>query len=43
MTGQYSTDWGEMLAAAVTIVLPIVAIFVLLQRQFIDGMTPRAR
>ena len=25
LTGQYSTDWGEMLAAAVTIVLPIVA------------------
>jgi raffinose/stachyose/melibiose transport system permease protein len=42
LTGQYSTDWGEMLAAAVTIVLPIVAIFVLLQRQFIDGMTSGA-
>ncbi len=42
LTGQYSTDWGEMLAAAVTIVLPIVVIFVLLQRQFIDGMTSGA-
>jgi raffinose/stachyose/melibiose transport system permease protein len=31
-----------MLAAAVTIVLPIVVIFVLLQRQFIDGMTSGA-
>jgi raffinose/stachyose/melibiose transport system permease protein len=39
LTGQYSTDWGEMLAAAVTIVLPVVVVFVLLQRRFIDGMT----
>ena len=42
LTGQYSTDWGEMLAAAVTIVLPVVVLFVLLQRRFIDGMTAGA-
>jgi raffinose/stachyose/melibiose transport system permease protein len=42
LTGQYSTDWGEMLAAAVTIVVPIVLVFVLLQRRFIDGMTAGA-
>ena len=42
LTGQYSTDWGEMLAAAVTIVLPVVLVFVLLQRRFIDGMTAGA-
>jgi len=42
LTGQYSTDWGEMLAAAVTIVLPVVVVFVLLQRRFIDGMTAGA-
>ncbi len=40
--GQYSTDWGEMLAAAVIIVLPVVAVFVLLQRRFIEGMTAGA-
>jgi raffinose/stachyose/melibiose transport system permease protein len=28
-----------MLAAAVIIVLPVVLVFVLLQRRFIDGMT----
>jgi raffinose/stachyose/melibiose transport system permease protein len=39
LTGQYSTHWGEMLAAAVIIVLPVVLVFVLLQRRFIDGMT----
>ena len=42
LTGQYSTDWGEMLAAAITIVLPVVLTFVLLQRKFIDGMTAGA-
>jgi raffinose/stachyose/melibiose transport system permease protein len=42
LTGQYSTDWGEMLAAAVIIVLPVVVLFVLLQRQFIEGMTAGA-
>ncbi len=46
LTGQYSTDWGEMLAAAVTIVPPVVLAvvlaFVLLQRRFIDGMTAGA-
>lgn len=42
LTGQYSTDWGEMLAAAIIIVLPVVAVFVALQRRFIDGMTAGA-
>ena len=42
LTGQYSTDWGEMLAAGVTIVLPVVLVFVFLQRRFIDGMTAGA-
>jgi raffinose/stachyose/melibiose transport system permease protein len=42
LTGQCSTDWGEMLAAAVIIVLPVVLVFVLLQRRFIDGMTAGA-
>jgi raffinose/stachyose/melibiose transport system permease protein len=31
-----------MLAAAVIIVLPVVLVFVLLQRRFIDGMTAGA-
>jgi raffinose/stachyose/melibiose transport system permease protein len=42
LTGQYSTDWGEMLAAAIIIVLPVVVVFVLLQRRFIEGMTAGA-
>jgi raffinose/stachyose/melibiose transport system permease protein len=42
LAGQYSTDWGEMLAAAVVIMMPVVVVFVLLQRRFIEGMTAGA-
>ena len=38
MGGVYTADWGEIMAAAVIIVLPVLALFLLLQRQFIDGM-----
>lgn len=38
LSGQYSSDWGEIMAAALIIVLPIVVLFVLLQRRFIEGM-----
>lgn len=38
LSGQYSSDWGEIMAAALIIVLPIVILFVLLQRRFIEGM-----
>jgi raffinose/stachyose/melibiose transport system permease protein len=38
LSGQYSSDWGVIMAAALIIVLPIVILFILLQRRFIDGM-----
>ena len=38
LSGQYTSDWGEIMAAAVLIVLPIVALFVVLQRHFIEGL-----
>jgi raffinose/stachyose/melibiose transport system permease protein len=38
LSGQYSSDWGEIMAAALLIVLPVVILFVTLQRRFIDGM-----
>ncbi|WP_239613537.1 carbohydrate ABC transporter permease [Cohnella mopanensis] len=37
--GLYQTDWGSMMAASVLSVLPIVIIFVFLQRFLIEGMT----
>ncbi|ADO41678.1 carbohydrate ABC transporter permease [Ketogulonicigenium vulgare] len=38
LSGQYSSDWGVIMAAAALIVLPVVILFVLLQRRFIEGM-----
>ena len=38
LSGQYSSDWGEIMAAALIIVLPVIILFVLLQRRFIEGM-----
>ena len=38
LSGQYSSDWGEIMAAALIVVLPIILLFVFLQRRFIEGM-----
>jgi raffinose/stachyose/melibiose transport system permease protein len=38
LSGQYNSDWGEIMAAALIVVLPVVVLFVLLQRRFIEGM-----
>jgi raffinose/stachyose/melibiose transport system permease protein len=36
--GQYSSDWGEIMAAAIIIVAPGLVFFLLMQRRFIEGM-----
>jgi raffinose/stachyose/melibiose transport system permease protein len=38
LSGQYSSDWGEIMAAALLIVLPVVILFLFMQRRFIEGM-----
>jgi raffinose/stachyose/melibiose transport system permease protein len=38
MGGQYSSDWGEIMAAALLIVAPMVIFFLVMQRRFIEGM-----
>lgn len=40
--GLYQTDWGSMMAASVMSVLPIVILFVFLQRYLVEGMTAGA-
>jgi multiple sugar transport system permease protein/raffinose/stachyose/melibiose transport system permease protein len=40
--GQYGIRYGELMASAVLISLPVVAIFFLLQRQFVAGLTAGA-
>jgi ABC-type glycerol-3-phosphate transport system permease component len=39
MQGQYSTDWPVLTAALVLSVLPIVIVYVRMQRQFVAGLT----
>ncbi|MGN6779843.1 carbohydrate ABC transporter permease [Rhizobium sp.] len=38
LSGQYSSDWGEIMAAALIIVVPVVSLFVFMQKRFIEGM-----
>ncbi len=38
-SSRYVTEWGNMMAFAVFVSVPIILFFLLLQRYFIDGMT----
>jgi len=38
LSGQYSSDWGEIMAAALLIILPVIVLFIFMQRRFIEGM-----
>ena len=35
----FSTDWGLTSAASIIVILPIIVLFLILQRQFISGLT----
>ena len=37
--GFYGREWGPLLAAAIVSIIPIVAIFMFLQRYFVSGLT----
>jgi raffinose/stachyose/melibiose transport system permease protein len=37
--GRYSIEWGNMMAYATLITVPVMVFFILLQNRFIDGMT----
>jgi raffinose/stachyose/melibiose transport system permease protein len=36
---RYTRDWGLISAASVIMILPVIIVFLLLQRQFIEGLT----
>jgi multiple sugar transport system permease protein len=38
LQGQYSSDWGRMMAMSVVMTLPLVALFFLAQRTFVEGI-----
>ncbi len=37
LQGQYSSDWGRMMAISVVMTLPLIALFFLARRAFVDG------
>jgi ABC-type glycerol-3-phosphate transport system permease component len=37
--GEYGIDWGALMAAAIMALLPMLILFLLLQRRFISGIT----
>lgn len=41
-TSEFNTDWGAVMAASVLMTLPVVALFLALQRLFVGGMTAGA-
>jgi len=41
-SGQYGTKWNEMMAVSTTVALPIILVFVLLQRFIISGIATGA-
>jgi ABC-type glycerol-3-phosphate transport system permease component len=40
--GQHSVDWGLLMAASVIMMLPVLALFSLVQRHFVGGLTAGA-
>jgi ABC-type glycerol-3-phosphate transport system permease component len=40
--GEHSVDWGRLMSASVLLMIPIFALFALVQRQFIAGLTAGA-
>ena len=40
--GQYETNWGNLMAASVLITLPVLVLFLFLQRQLISGLVEGA-
>lgn len=42
LVGQYSTNWSALTAAMVLAVLPILITFLIMQKQFIEGLTAGA-
>jgi len=39
LTSEYLTEWGLLMAAGVLMILPVVAVFLVAQRYFIEGIT----
>jgi multiple sugar transport system permease protein len=42
MQGEYTTDWNEISAAAVFVAVPIIVIYLFLERYLVGGLTAGA-
>ena len=41
-SGQYTTNWGALMAGAVMVTIPVIIIFLILQKSLVSGMTAGA-
>jgi multiple sugar transport system permease protein len=39
---QFGVEWGKLMAAVTVAILPIIVLFVILQRRFVQGLTSGA-
>jgi len=42
LNGQYNTDWGLLMAGSVLVVIPVILVFLLAQRHYIEGISAGA-
>jgi len=42
LVGQYSTNWGQIFAGVVLSAFPLVAVYLLLTKQFVAGLSAGA-
>lgn len=42
LNGQFATDWGILMAGSVVVVVPVVIVFLLAQKHYIEGLTAGA-
>lgn len=42
LNGQFATDWGILMAGSVVVVVPVVIIFLMAQKHYIEGITAGA-
>jgi len=39
LNGQFNTDWGLLMAGSVVIIIPVIIVFLLVQKHYIKGLT----
>ena len=39
LNGQFNTDWGLLMAGSVVVIIPVIIVFLLVQKHYIKGLT----